>query len=94
MRVLALLHELCAGEHDVAGIVFLWARLAAKGSTVDEVLVGDPDGFGRRDVEMFRAAGLSMMVTPESERRMSLACRSGRARIWSPCCSCRCSSGG
>jgi hypothetical protein len=28
-------------EDVVAGIVFLWARLVAKGSTVDELLVGD-----------------------------------------------------
>ena len=37
-----LLRALCAGEDVVAGIVFTRARLVAKGSTVDELLVGDP----------------------------------------------------
>jgi hypothetical protein len=36
------LRELCAGEDVIAGIALFWARLVAKGSTVDELLVGDP----------------------------------------------------
>jgi hypothetical protein len=36
------LRALCAGEDVVAGIVFSSARLVAKGSKVDELLVGDP----------------------------------------------------
>ncbi len=71
LDVFALLRAHCAGEGVVAGIVFLWARLVAKGSMADELLVGDPHTVGRRDVEeQFRAAGLSMVVTPE--RRMSV----------------------
>jgi hypothetical protein len=77
--VLALLRALCAGEDVVARIVFLWARLAAKGSPVDQLLVGDP--IGLVDVTskcqcQFRAAGLSMVVTPE--RRMSACLPSGK----------------
>jgi hypothetical protein len=68
--VFALLRTLCAGEDVVARIVFLWARLAARGSPVDELLVGGLIGLA--DVTsryQFRAAGLSMVVTPE--RKMS-----------------------
>ena len=74
--VIELLRALCAGEDVVAVIVFLWARLVAKGSTVDELLVGVGDPMGLVDVTSryrFRAAGLSMVVMPE--RRMS-ACLS------------------
>jgi hypothetical protein len=45
LGVLALLRALCAGEDVIAGIVFLWARLATKGSTVDELLVVPPIGL-------------------------------------------------
>ena len=65
MRCLRSSAALCAGEDVVAGIVFLWARLAAEGSTVDERLVGDPHGLV--DVasrNQARAAGLLMVVTP------------------------------
>ncbi len=51
LGVFALPRALCACEDVVAGIVFLWARLVATGSTVDELLVGDPHSAGRRDVE-------------------------------------------
>ena len=50
--VFVLLRALCAGEDVVARIVFARARLVAKGSTVDELLVGDPHGVGTRDVEV------------------------------------------
>jgi hypothetical protein len=40
LGVFALLCVLCAGEDVVAGIVFFWARLVAKGSPADELLVG------------------------------------------------------
>ncbi len=73
LAMFEVLRAHCAGEDVVAGIVFSWARLLVKGSTVDELLVGDPHGVGRRDVErQVRAAGLSMVVMPEMpERRMS-----------------------
>jgi hypothetical protein len=51
LGVFALLRARCAGEDVAAGIVILWARLVAKGSPVDELLVGDPHRVGRRDVE-------------------------------------------
>ncbi len=63
---------------------FLWAQLVAKGSTVDEVLVGDPHRVG--DVtsrSQFRAAGLSAMVVTPGEEDVCLACRpSGKG--WGP----------
>ena len=49
--VFVLLRALCAGEDVVARIVFARARLVAKGSTVDELLVGDPHRVGRREVK-------------------------------------------
>ncbi len=54
----------------MAGIVFSWARLVVQGRPVDQVLVVTPTGLV--DVTsrcQFRAAALSMVVTPE--RRMS-----------------------
>jgi hypothetical protein len=75
--MLALLRALCAGEDVIAGVVLPWARLVAEGSPVDELLVGDP--MGLVDVTsrcQFRAAGLSMVVTPE--RRMSAYLPSGK----------------
>ncbi len=72
-----LLRALCAGEDVVARIVFLWARLVAQGSPVDELLVVTP--IGLVDVTsrcQFRAAGSSMVVTPE--RRMSACLPSGK----------------
>ncbi len=42
-----LLRALCAGQDVVAGIVFSWARLLVKGSTVDELLVAKKGGEGR-----------------------------------------------
>ena len=46
LGVFALLRARCAGEDVAAGIVILWARLVAKGSPVDELLVGDPYRVG------------------------------------------------
>ena len=40
----ALLRALYAGEDVVAGILFLWARLVAKGSTVDGFPGEEPKG--------------------------------------------------
>jgi hypothetical protein len=57
-------------------VVLLWARLVAKGSATDELLVGDPVGLV--DVTsrcQLRAAELSMAVMPE--RRMSACLPSG-----------------
>ena len=73
----ALLRTLCAGEDVVARIVLLWARLAAKGSPVINSWLVAP--IGLVDVTsryQFRAAGLSMVVTPE--RRMSACLSSGK----------------
>ena len=62
------------GEDVVARIVIARARLVVEGSTVDELLVGDPMGLvSVTSRYRFRAAGLSMVVMPE--RKMS-ACLS------------------
>ncbi len=55
LAMFEILRALSACEDVVSGIVFTWA---VKGSTVDELLVGDPHGVGRRDVEIQGAAGL------------------------------------
>ena len=46
LEVLGLLRALYASEDVVARIVFTRARLVGTGSTVDELLVGDPHGVG------------------------------------------------
>jgi hypothetical protein len=76
LGVFELLRALCAGEDVVAGIVFLWARLVAKGSPVEmNSWLVTPIGFV--DVtSQFRAAGLSIVVTPK--RRMSACLPSGK----------------
>ena len=81
LGVFALLRALCAGEDVVVGIVFLWARLWPRGSTVDELLVGDPIGLvDVRSRSQLRAAGLSMAVMPERRISASLGARAPSAR--------------
>ena len=85
LAMFVLLRALCAGEDVVAGIVFLWARLLAKGSAADELLVGDPhvlvDVTSR---SQFRAAGLSMVyLTPQRKMSFLRAVRKGLG-LWSP----------
>ncbi len=72
-----LLRALYAGEDVVARIVFTRARLVGKGSTVDELLVGDPHGVDVTSRYRFRAAGLSMMVMPERMDVCLLVVREG-----------------
>ena len=50
--MLEILRARGAGEDVIARIVFVRARLEVEGSTVDELLVGDPHGVGGRDVEV------------------------------------------
>jgi hypothetical protein len=45
LGVFALLRALHAGQDVVAGIVLSRARLVAKGSSVDQLLVGDPPSY-------------------------------------------------
>ena len=52
LEVLGLLRALGTGEDVVARVVIARARLVVEGSTVDELLVGDPHGVGGRDVEV------------------------------------------
>ena len=83
------LRALCAGEDVVAGIVFPWARLVAKGSPAMSSRLVTPIGLADvASTSRFRAAGLSMVVMPE--RRMS-ACVPFEKGL--ALCSCRCSSG-
>ena len=49
LAVLEVLRARCAGEDVIARIVLARARLVVEGSTVDELLLGDPHGVGRRD---------------------------------------------
>ncbi len=89
--VFALLGALCAGEDVVARIVFTRARLVAKGSTVDELLVGVGDPMvGRRDVEIqvpgrrvvdggdAREEDVCLLVVRE---RLGLGCRDARVDV-------------
>jgi hypothetical protein len=63
--------------------VFSRARLVAKHSTVDELLVADPR-IGLVDVtsrNQFRATGLSMLVTPERKMPACLSFIKGLALV-------------
>ena len=69
-QVFALLRALGIGEDVIARIVFARARLVIEGSTVDELVNGDPNGVGGRDVEV-QIPGRRVVEVVMPERRMS-----------------------